>query len=494
MFDPTADSPLEAAAGAAGPHAVEAFRLLGNETRLAILLALWEAYDPHAPDNAVPFSELYARTGSHDSGNFTYHLEKLTDHYVEGTAEGYRLRNVGLKIVQTVIAGTGLEDLTLTPTEIDMSCYRCGAPVELSYEDEHLYHVCTECEGNSGPRFAEERPVGTLMMWDYKPAGLAGRTPEEVFVAGTIEALGDFGLLIRGICPECSGPVEATLHVCEAHEPAPGEACSSCGTPDEIRVRYSCTICKHGDLYPVQATVYDHPAVIAFCYEHGIETTFGLEDGKACGNLWAHLWERGYTLVSENPVRVRVQVPGDGETLRLILDQDLAVRDITRVPHGDDGPVPEDSSRSDRDRTSGSQPSTRGMGPSEDGVALPDNEEILAYLRCRRWPEGVACPYCGSTDTIKKGTTGKDAQQYRCHDCRQIFNDLTETVFADRHLTLPEMFYITRKMDTEPVSAIARRLDRSAAAVRTFVEEVQASQNGKSDATIWKPGHRSAPP
>jgi len=40
------ESPLEAAADFTGSHAVDAFKLLGNETRLAILLALWEAYDP----------------------------------------------------------------------------------------------------------------------------------------------------------------------------------------------------------------------------------------------------------------------------------------------------------------------------------------------------------------------------------------------------------------------------------------------------------------
>jgi hypothetical protein len=33
------DSPLDTAAGAAGPAATEAFALLANETRLAILLA-----------------------------------------------------------------------------------------------------------------------------------------------------------------------------------------------------------------------------------------------------------------------------------------------------------------------------------------------------------------------------------------------------------------------------------------------------------------------
>jgi hypothetical protein len=36
-----------------------------------------------------------------DSGNFSYHLDKLVGHYVEETGEGYRLRNSGRKIVRS---------------------------------------------------------------------------------------------------------------------------------------------------------------------------------------------------------------------------------------------------------------------------------------------------------------------------------------------------------------------------------------------------------
>jgi len=323
------DSPLEAAGGAVGPHTVDAFKLLSNETRLAIMVALWEQYDPHDTDDAVAFSELYDRVGVRDTGNFNYHLDKLVGHFVEEADDGYRLRNAGLKLVRATIAGAGLEERTLPPTEIDMSCYRCGAPVEISYENEHLYHVCTACEGNTGPNFADERPVGTLMMFDFDPAGLANRAPGDVFVAGTIKSLRDFGLLIRGICPECSGQIEESLHVCESHETPPGEVCPTCGTGDEVRVSYVCSVCKHGDSYPVHAAVYDHPAVVAFCSRHGIEGTYALDDPGGCGALWDHLLKREYALLSEDPVRIRISVPGDGETLHLTLDRHLTVLDVT---------------------------------------------------------------------------------------------------------------------------------------------------------------------
>lgn len=324
------ESPLEAAAGAADPEAVDAFKLLSNETRLGILLALWEAYEPHAEDNTLAYSSILDRVDVRDSGKFTYHLKKLVGQYIEESDGGYRLRNSGLKIVQTVISGAGLHGGTLAPTEIAMSCHRCGAPVELSYENEHLYHTCTECEGNTGPNFTDDRPVGTLMRWDFNPSGLVERTPGEIFVAGVVQALRDFGLLVRGLCPECTGKVEGSLHVCEDHDSGDVEACPSCGTRDEIRVRYECAVCKHGDSYPVDAVIYDHPAVVAFCHENGIEHTFDVDDADACARLWKHITDREHTLVSTDPVRIRVTVPGDSEDLQLTLDGALDVIDTTR--------------------------------------------------------------------------------------------------------------------------------------------------------------------
>ena len=78
MTDSTVSgSPLESAAGAARSHVTDAFKLLSDEVRLAILLSLWEASDPLAENNAVSFSQLFDCIGIRDSGNFSYHLDKL---------------------------------------------------------------------------------------------------------------------------------------------------------------------------------------------------------------------------------------------------------------------------------------------------------------------------------------------------------------------------------------------------------------------------------
>jgi transposase-like protein/DNA-binding transcriptional ArsR family regulator len=481
------ESPIEAATGAAGPNVTDAFKLLSDEVRLAILLALWEAYDPHAEKNTVSFSELFDRVGVRDSGNFTYHLDKLIGHFVEETDDGYRLRNSGLKIVRSVIAGSGLEKRRLPPTEIPRACYHCGAQVELSYEDERLYQICTECEGNIGPESTERTPVGTLIVYDdFNPAGLTHRTAGEVFVAGSIEYIQGVKMLIRGVCPECSGPIEDSVNVCDTHEAPSGELCSNCGTAvrsggNEVRVSYVCSVCKHGASYPAWTAVFDHPAIVAFYHDHGFSMTYGLDDPEVCGRLFDR-FQKDQTLVSTDPLRVHVTVSCGGREMYLTLDEDLTVIEISH----DDGSTDQDTS----DDVSISVPRAKSRNSSSvhnkgsvDGLDLPETEECLQELRRHRWPNGIICPHCDSPDTIKKGTTSKDAQRYKCHSCGRKFNDLTGTLFAGHRLSLPEMFHIIRETDDTETAQIARRLGRSYKAVLEFVHETRDIRTRDTEST-----------
>ncbi|WP_436934782.1 DUF7351 domain-containing protein [Halovenus marina] len=479
----TSVSPLELVGRGAETHVTEAFKLLSDENRLAILLALWEVYDPRAENNAVSFSQLLDRVGVRDSGNFSYHLDKLVGHYVAETDDGYRLRNSGLKIVRAVIAGSGLETRRLPPTEIPRSCYHCGAPVALSYEDERLYQICTECEGNLGPESSEQAPEGTLIVYDdFDPAGLSHRTPEEVFVAGTIAYLQGVKLLIRGICPECSGPIQESLEICDAHDAPAGELCPNCGTSmrggwNEARVSYVCSVCKHSASYPAWVALFDHPAVVAFYHEHGFDMTYGLDDPEVCGRLFERL-KKEQTLVSTDPVRIRVTVTCDGAELYLTLDGNLTVVDVVR-----DDETDRDSPEETRKRVGGDASpdcSSADRQESDTSVTLPDTEDCLQALRGARWPDGVQCPNCGSVDVIKKGTTSKDAQRYKCHTCNRKFNDLTGTLFASHQLGISEMAYIIRERDATETTQIAQQLGRSYKAVLTFVHEVQDNEGPAS--------------
>lgn len=314
------------AAGAAGPQAIEAFKQLGNETRLAILLALWEAYEPFGEDTAVPFSTLRRRVGMRDKGQFYYHLDKLTDRFVRKTDGGYELRNAGRKIVRAVIAGTGLQEVTVNPTEIDKPCPYCDAATAITYENEWLFQVCTECEGTFAD--SDDFLPGTLTVWPFAQAGLSNRTPEEMFVAGAIATIQQYTLMLAGICPECSGAVDTSVDVCQEHEPLEG-ACPACARRYRVQARFVCTVCKNKMWGPASILVAIHPTVVAFYADRGIELEYDSLDLAGVTQLMRLVREHDQAeVLSEDPLRVRVTFRCDTDELQLTLDDTLRVLDI----------------------------------------------------------------------------------------------------------------------------------------------------------------------
>jgi DNA-binding transcriptional ArsR family regulator len=307
-------------------RAIEAFAALGNETRLAILLALWEAYEPDAPDEGVSFSTLRERVGVRDSGRFNYHLEELVDRFVRETGDGYTLRRAGQRLVRTVIAGTGIEEPTLEPVEIDVGCPFCRATTILTYEDGRLYRVCTECRG--GYQGTDERPDGYLTGMPLDPAGFVDRTPEELWAAALVRAHQDMKTTLEGVCDECSGPIARSLAVCEDHDPDPDGVCEACGRSLEVIGYLGCRVCKNCHVTPPRTLVMHHPAVVAFYHERGVALQYETDDFEGVRRRAELVGEHEQEVVSTDPDRVEVTVRYEGDGLRLTLDEELNVARI----------------------------------------------------------------------------------------------------------------------------------------------------------------------
>lgn len=318
------DSPLEAAAGAASPRAIEAFSTLANETRLSILLALWEAYEPFAEENAVTFSELRELVGVRDSGQFNYHLDKLTGHFIEKTDNGYELRRAGLQLVRTVVAGAGLTEPSLEATEIDDECTLCGAPTAISYRDEHLYHFCTQCDGYFGAQW--NQPSGVLAVLELDPSGLENLHPEDMLHAAATTAYQTFESSVEGVCDACSGPMKRSLHVCPDHDSE--GVCDSCGREPAVIARFHCPVCKSHHQLPPYLIVAQHPAVIAFYHERGVSLQYEVDDFEGERQRRQLLKSHDQTLIAEDPPRIRVLIEYDADELQLTLDEELNVIDI----------------------------------------------------------------------------------------------------------------------------------------------------------------------
>lgn len=72
-------------------------------------------------------------------------------------------------------------------------------------------------------------------------------------------------------------------------------------------------------------------------------------------------------------------------------------------------------------------------------VVRADISEAWCYeiIRRVRWPDGVACPFCGRRRvTIHTRPAGTPRRRYLCLECRRTFTDLTGTPFARTNLPL----------------------------------------------------------
>ena len=268
----------------------EAFGLLDNETRLAILWALHDAND------ALSFSELRDRVGVRDSGQFNYHLGELVGTFVRRCedGEGYEPTYAGWRVIGAILAGTFNKRGSLDPFEIDSTCGACGSRVEVDYTDERVTVRCPTCDDS-------------LSGFGFPPGAVEGREREDLPRALHGWSTSVFSSMRSGVCPNCIGPMNARLVEDSEH------------VNDDIGVEYACQRCAETAYSSVGSHVLDHPAVVAFHYEHGVNVT----ETPSWELAW--LREGSATRVGEDSLRARVTVRVDGDELSLLVDENLTV-------------------------------------------------------------------------------------------------------------------------------------------------------------------------
>lgn len=322
----TAELPLKETVGAAGAHATDAFALLADETRLAILLALWAEYDPHATDNVVPFSEIFDRVDADDPGTFSYHLQQLAGQFIQQypDGEGYELRVPALRFIHAVIAGAGVEDSTVEPTEIDQPCPFCAAPTAITYREGLVVHFCTECEGVT----TGEDIRGYLSAVPFDPAGLADRSPDEIRAASRVAAWRQTQIMFDGLCPACSGPVESWLECCTDHDST--GICDQCGAQFASLARFECQICKNHNVSSPKALALLHPTVVAFYEQRGISTRIHADDVESVQRVFDLMESHNVEVIGDDPARAEVTVTSSGDEMRLVFDETASVVNVPR--------------------------------------------------------------------------------------------------------------------------------------------------------------------
>ncbi|WP_336035511.1 ArsR/SmtB family transcription factor [Halobacterium yunchengense] len=276
----------------------EAFGLLADPVRVAILAALWRT-----DETPAPYSELRDAVGLRDSGRFNYHLSKLTDHFVAKTDDGYRLRPAGLVVLNAVYAGSYVDAPTEDGIDVRGRCPTCGGDLAGVYDAGMFRVVCGDCDDQA-------------FMLSFPPRGVERRDEGELLRAVSVHARSHARRLQRGLCPFCGGTMDLELTLD-----------ADTGLPASTLVHAHCRNCGVDNRASVGFAVLEHPAVAGFLHEHGVDP-----DAPPWQFHWC-LSDDPIDVQSVDPPRVTLAVtpPGDAAaTLRVTVDETGAVVDSER--------------------------------------------------------------------------------------------------------------------------------------------------------------------
>lgn len=297
----------------------ETFEILGKKVRLQILRTLGEADEPLA------YSELFDRIEYDDSSNFNYHLGRLEGHFIHKTDDGYVLRHAGRRVIEAVLSGAVTESPAVKRTQVDWPCFLCGAPIEVSYREEHLGMYCPACGGTrgAGSTIGEDwavQPTDVLGYLNLPPAGVSDRTPAEILETASVWTTTEVMELSRGICPRCSASVEQSLAVCDDHDDTNGR-CESCDQRFGVTTHYQCTNCIFDLESPFVTSLLTNLDLIEFMVERGVDPL------APNGFHLANLDER---IISIDPFKARYRFVADGDVLDMVVNDEFSVVDVTR--------------------------------------------------------------------------------------------------------------------------------------------------------------------
>jgi DNA-binding transcriptional ArsR family regulator len=242
------------------PAVDELLALLGNETRMAIMRALWaefefadyvtERRDGHS------FSELLEATGVTDSGNFNYHLGELSGVLVADHEDGYVLTPLGYNLMQSIDRYDSFAYTTLEERVADDPCPYCGGDLAVAYRREVVSVRCRDCGGLAAD--------GDFTFVEVPAFGAQEPETADLLDAATLAMFAKVRSSRYGFCWDCRAPMERSLDLCSAHEPASNGVCDDCGRRYAAVVDANCETCGESGRGPAIEYAIVSPSVAAF--------------------------------------------------------------------------------------------------------------------------------------------------------------------------------------------------------------------------------------
>jgi hypothetical protein len=307
----------------------DAFVALGNEARIEILRTLGEA------DGPLSFSTLWDRVGMRDSGQFNYHLDKVVGHFVKQTDDGYELGPPGRRVVEAVLSGAITDAPELEATPVEASCPLCDGATVVAFSGYHIDHYCTECAGHAGSPdtpdgdanpadSTETEEYGYLGSFQFPPAGIRGRTAEELFQAASTWGVLELQAAASQVCPRCSAPLAESIRVCETHER--DGYCGECDNRYAVQVDFECQNCIYDLSGPFALSLTANTDLQKFLLAHDINPV----SPSSPATHYSALMDYDEDLRAMDPFEARFSFSVDGDSLTLTVDDDLTVIDATR--------------------------------------------------------------------------------------------------------------------------------------------------------------------
>ena len=291
------------------PAVEELFGLLGNETRMRIVRALWEAFDfsAYVTEDQVgtPFATLRERTGIEDSGNFNYHLGQLTGVLVADREDGYVLTPLGYNLMRAIERYATFEYDTVDEQVLDDACPFCGGDLVAEYRREVLGVRCRDCSGLAGD--------GNFTFVQLPATGARHLSVAELLDAATLAMFSKITASYHGVCWECRAPMERTFETCDDHDPGPEGVCETCDRRYGTLVRAECSNCGTGGQGPAVEYALVSSAVRALFADAG----YGPEQVGPWSYRLAAFEAVAGTTVEADPVAVEIELEVDGRTGRV---------------------------------------------------------------------------------------------------------------------------------------------------------------------------------
>jgi hypothetical protein len=284
----------------------DAFHLFSHELRLEILFALWDA-----PEYSLAFAEIQSAVGERDSGKFTYHLGKLTGHFIEEVDGQYVLQYAGHRVIDAIQSGVFHTAPTVAPTEAPGECPRCGTTPTFGYDDHLATVACPDCERK-------------LVEYPFDPGGFQGRSVVEAIEAFDQRTKFKWRLTSDGVCFVCAGRVAVAYTESSADMKHTDRYDEFFAADHPVLFHLSCENCSFYSYVPVGIRLLDSASTVGQLATRGVDVE--------ADPLWGlpFVTEADcVTVRGRDPWDVLVEAPTPTGIVAVTLDGDADVSSIT---------------------------------------------------------------------------------------------------------------------------------------------------------------------